>query len=175
VKLKLIALSLLATTSIVAHADDGNPKHTKFKFLSEEVVLDLASGKSWMRCPVGYTVNNQGTVNDFTDDSCDVVSTTSYSFDATKNIEGQGDYADWRVPGKTDVVAMFGLMPNNIIQDKNVFPETQAGKFWFDEDKVSNGEHWVADPMNRSAQRLPGTEKYEIRLISDGAIDPIDS
>jgi hypothetical protein len=175
VKLKLIALSLLATASITAHAAESNPKHAKFKFLSEEVVLDLASGKSWMRCPVGYTVNNQGTVNDFTDDSCDVSSKTSYSFEASKNIEGQGDYADWRVPGKTDVVAMFGLTPNNIIQDKNVFPETLAGKFWFEAQKDTNGEHWVADPANRSASLLPGTEKYEIRLISDGAIDPKDS
>jgi len=175
VKLKLVTLSVLAAVSITAYATESHAKQTKFEFLSEEVVFDRASGKSWMRCPVGYTVNNQGTENVYTDDTCDVVSKSTYTFEASKNIEGQDAYADWMLPTKTDVVAMFGLRPDTSIQDKNIFPATQAGKFWFDEDKVTNGEHWVADPMNKSAQLLPGTEKYEIRLISDGALDPKDS
>jgi len=175
VKLKFIALSLLATASLTAYAAESHAKNTKFEFLSEEVVFDRASGKSWMRCPVGYAVNNQGTVNDFTDDTCDVVSTTSYSFEASKSIEGQDAYANWKLSTKTDVVAMFGLRPDNTIQEQNVFPATKAGKFWFDGQKTTKGDQWVADPMNKRAHILTGSEKYEIRLVSDSAIDQKDS
>ena len=174
-KLKFITLSLLATASLTAYAVESHAKNTKFEFLSEEVVFDRASGKSWMRCPVGYTVNNQGTENVYSDDTCDVVSKSSYSFEASKNIESQNDYADWRLPSKTDVVAMFGLRPDSTIQDNNIFPETKAGKFWFEAQNNDNGDQWVADPMNRSAHILSGAEKFEIRFVSDSAIDQKDS
>jgi hypothetical protein len=175
VKLKLIALSILATASIATYAAESNTQNTRFEFQSEEVVFDRASGKSWMRCPVGYTVNNQGTENVFADDTCDVVSKSTYSFQASKNIEGQGTYSDWKLPSKTDVVAMFGLSPDTTIQDKNIFPETQAGKFWFEAQKDNNGDQWVADPMNKTAHIQTGSEKYEVRLVSDSAIDQKDS
>ena len=168
-KLKFIALSLLATASLTAYAAESHAKNTKFEFLSEEVVFDRASGKSWMRCPVGYTVNNQGTVNNFTDDTCDVVSKSTYSFEASKSIEGQDAYADWKLPTKTDVVAMFGLRPDHTMKELNVFPETQTGKFWFEAQTDHNGDQWVADPASRNCYLLPESEKYEIRLISDAA------
>ncbi|MEZ5512516.1 MAG: DUF1566 domain-containing protein [Steroidobacteraceae bacterium] len=140
---RLVLLTLLLAGEAVAQqvcnpaVTQGTPTF-RFEFMSTETVLDLQTGLMWLRCPLGFAVDDRGTRDDYSDDLCSASPGPQF-FDWTGALQagaalntsgGAGSYTDWRVPNIKELVTIVDRKCLRPAQNLAVFPEVRIATAW---------------------------------------------
>jgi hypothetical protein len=106
---------------------------SRFRYDPQTItVTDRYTGLTWQRCPLGYTLNNNGTIDDVTDDECEAVDPeadwqTALQRSAAATLAG---HTDWRLPNIKELDSIVELGCRLPAIDSAPFPDTPAEFFW---------------------------------------------
>ncbi len=118
-----------STTRCVSQQDPN-----RFTNHGDGTVSDNSTGLMWQRCPIGYALDDGGTPDNLSDDTCDPNGSNIYNHDwqsalQTANTNNLADYNDWLVP---DIKQLQSLVENRCETpsiDTNYFPDALPTTF----------------------------------------------
>jgi hypothetical protein len=147
-KLKLLmtlTVCLLTPLPLVAqHAHTCNPtvlSNTpthRFSVQPDGTAVDLRTGLTWMRCPLGFAVDDAGTTDDYSDDACvETGGTSNMNWQAALETAaalndggGFASFTDWRLPNIKELVSIVERKCVWPALNTAVFPTVRFDKFW---------------------------------------------
>ena len=115
--LALLPLPVVAQQECPAGLDPTTPAE-HFRFHPDGTVTHLATGLVWQRCPLGTSWNDQGTPDDYLDDTCDGTPTTHTWQAALNSAVG----SDLRLPNIKELGSIVELACVTPALNTRVFP-----------------------------------------------------
>lgn len=104
-------------------------------------VTDRYAGLMWQRCPLGYTLSNNGTAGDLTDDGCEAVDPEADWQVALQRAaaDALAGHTDWRLPNIKELDSIVELACHLPTIDSAPFPDTRAEFFWSSTPDTTDG------------------------------------
>lgn len=136
----LWAAVLAASTAVAAECNDRmdviSPT-ARFTLHGDGTVTDVRTGLRWQRCPVGYTLNDNGTADRIGDDRCAADGVAAFNWQAAlqaaADLNGGGGLAgftDWRVPNVKELASIVEFRCFDPAINGVVFPDTESVMYW---------------------------------------------
>lgn len=127
-----------AAESCVGRED---PRRYTFN-LVDGTVIDTYTGLMWQRCPVGHSLDANGTTDNTSDDRCDANGDTSVNWQAALQAsigDSTSGRSDWRVPNLKELESI--VEPNCALPALNnaVFPRSAVSSLWSSTPSPLNG------------------------------------
>ncbi len=154
------------------------PLH-RFTINGDGTATDTRTGLRWMRCPVGYQLDNKGTAQ-LSDDVCELQDTAQFNWQealqAADDLNLSGGFAgfsDWRVPNIKVLASIVEYKCFGPALNLAVFPDVLAERYWSSTPSNFIGR---AEVMNYgfgtntfSFTDVAGTENFKqyVRLVRD--------
>lgn len=142
-KLAILLLSIIwsaAAYSVCFNSVAPSTPTEQFVFYQNGTVLDTATGLLWKRCREGATLNNNGTLSNFTDDTCSSGAAKEgwqVALQRVENVNSTGGFAgytDWRLPNIKELNSIVEVACHNPSLNQEVFPdpfiETTSFRFY---------------------------------------------
>ena len=143
--------ALLLCWPLLAQAQDCSVDITpitptsRFTDHGNGTVTDTRTGLTWKRCPEGYDFSDSGTPVDPSDDSCSVLGTASFTWQAAlqqaATVNAGGGYvgqSDWRLPNIKELTSIVEWACSQPPINETLFPDTPIGFFWSSSTRVSS-------------------------------------
>lgn len=113
------------------------PTH-RFDVQAGGIAVDLRTGLTWMRCPVGFAIDDRQTPDDFGDDRCTPTGeTTRMDWPAAVAIAaalnaagGFAGFSDWRLPNVKELVSIVERKCMRPAWNTAVFPRAYFARTW---------------------------------------------
>lgn len=181
--MKRILLTILATlsaTPAVAQTCSNSVEPTapllRYTLHDDGTVTDDATGLRWQRCPVGYTLDDNGTPLNFNDDGCDDSGTEILDWQgalqAAASLNGAGGFAgfnDWRLPNIKELMSTVERQCAAPAVNPNVFPDVPPGAlFWSSTTYIHNDTASALDMsqgLNTTAAKQGTGAAHYARLV----------
>lgn len=151
--LMIISSLLQAQQSCHDQISYSTPRE-RFKVPSFDVssVDDAQTGLTWQRCPVGFTINDNGTPRFYEDDTCEETSAKFLDWqnalvtaESVNSSGGIGGFTDWRLPNIKEL--------SSIVERKCVYPAMNT-RIFPPISEVEEDEYWSTttyDTINEAA------------------------
>lgn len=156
-----------ATTPDYRFTDDG-----------DGTVSDARTGLRWQRCPVGYTLNDNGTSLS-SDDGCELQTSATFNWQGALQAAvdlnvagGSAGFSDWRLPNVKELASIVEFKCYTPAINLNLFPDTAFDHhFWSSTTyNVTTTAATVDFDLGKNAwsyKDLAGFENY-VRLVRGG-------
>ena len=149
------------------------PTH-RYQLGADATVVDVYTGLTWFRCPVGFRFEDGGTSDVLIDDQCVAESTTSLtwqeSLQAAADLNAAGGYAghaDWRVPNAKELLSIVEFACLSPSSNTEVFPRFGAEQtFWSSTTSVTS--RYTLDFSDGQVSKFFGdilTKGHAVRLV----------
>lgn len=138
----LAAGLLLPLASIADQLCNDAALHTtpthRFDIQAGGIAVDLRTGLVWMRCPVGYVLDDRQSPDDFGDDRCAATGDATHmnwqsAMEAAAALNAAGGfagYSDWRLPNVKELVSIVERKCMQPAWNTAVFPDTHFARTW---------------------------------------------
>jgi hypothetical protein len=126
-----------------AQASTCNPRmsrstpDSRFVPAGDGQVRDLLTGLTWMRCPLGFSLDDAGTGALLFDDRCRPTGQAGFlwkeALQAVADLDaagGWGGAADWRLPNQKELESLLETACYGPAINARLFPDTPAGWFY---------------------------------------------
>jgi hypothetical protein len=131
-------------------------------------VTDNYSGLMWQRCPVGYVLDEMGTPTNMSDDRCNLVGTSDYTWQSalqTSVSDSSAGFNDWRVPNIKELDSITELHCNMPAIEPGAFPDTPQLAFWSSTPGADAMVAFVVKFIDGELTSLPKTTTTRVRLV----------
>lgn len=113
------------------------PTH-RFEIQPGGIAVDRRTRLTWMRCPLGFAIDDQQTPDDFADDRCAPTGTAVYmtwrvALGTAAEINAASGFAgfdDWRLPNVKELVSIVERKCMQPAWNTAVFPEVHFARTW---------------------------------------------
>lgn len=140
-------------------------------------MTDRYTGLTWQRCPLGYTLNLNGTLNELSDDRCEAGNDTRSTWQSAlqrsvdNSVDGQ---TDWRVPNIKELESIVEASCSRPAIDTVIFPATVRSEVW--SATPTPGDGASAEVIHFSfgeTTSLAQTALADVRLVRTDANTPV--
>jgi hypothetical protein len=119
--------------STAAQVCDETPDAGRFQDHNDGSITDTRTSLMWERCPAGFELNDNGTLDDQNDDSCSPGTILGGSWQSalqTAVNDNTGAYNDWRLPNVKELASLVTPGCQFLATDRLAFPDTPPRHFW---------------------------------------------
>jgi len=176
-RIKLLSLIALLTATTAAYAEQVcSPRINsvtpvnRFEISDDGTVRDLRTLLLWQRCPVGYSIDDKGTVDYPEDDTCEPgeQATQMPWVDAFAFVD-----ENWRLPTVKELMSIMEYKCFDPAMNLTVFPEIPGSRFWTSTtylkiDEVASVD--ITAGVNVVDKKVQA-DNY-VRLVRDPAVAP---
>ena len=178
----LVSVSFLLSTTVLAdqycnESIDRSAPGGRFVILpGAEAVLDVVTNMVWQRCPLGYSLSDNGTPDRVDDDRCRPGSAFTFTWQAALQAAAELDAGEnfWRLPNVKEL--------NSLVESgcawpaiaETIFPDTVPGAFWSSTPNSPDLARSVNFAIGQVTTTVRTTEIH-VRLVSErpiGAAQP---
>jgi len=121
---------------------DATTPTSRFTFVGNGVVVDKRTNLMWSRCLGGYSLNQNSTPSNFTDDICDLTGDRGKSWQLAlqaADVVTLAGFSDWRLPNIKELSSIVERKCINPSINMIVFPGIDSGnRTW-----TSSGGRWL--------------------------------
>jgi hypothetical protein len=143
---------------------------------SGELVTDTYSGLVWQRCPVGFTLNDNSTGENVSDDRCDAPGDASVTWQAAlqRSLLDNTAGREWRVPNLKELESIVEPSCSRPALDMALFPRNAASFLWSSTPDPLNGAAALSIDISagQSASTLK-TGNADVLLVSTSDESPV--
>lgn len=102
------------------------------------IAVDRRTGLTWMRCPLGYVIDDRQTPDDFSDDRCASTGEPALlnwqaaleTAAALNTVGGFAGFSDWRLPNVKELVSIVERKCMQPARNTTVFPDVGFARTW---------------------------------------------
>ncbi|MFK7956081.1 MAG: DUF1566 domain-containing protein [Lysobacterales bacterium] len=139
-------------------------------------IVDVYTGLAWQRCPLGYTLGDNGTP-DMADDTCQLSGQTDYDWSTALTAAASNTLAgaSWRLPNVKELATLVAECQSPAIEPQP-FPGTAPELFWSSTPLVPMGERPDAMVVNFQTGLVTSNQRTQpafVRLVRDSGDAPI--
>lgn len=106
----------------------------RFVLSADGTATDRRTGLVWLRCPLGFTIDDAGTPDNFADDACRESNAELFDWQAALlaagELNGGGGFDDWRVPNVKELMSLVERQCIRPAVNTRVFPALPRDGFW---------------------------------------------
>ena len=144
---------------------------------AEAIVTDTYSGLVWQRCPVGFTLNSNGTAENAADDRCEAPGDTSVTWQAALQrsvLDSTAGRSDWRVPNLKELESIVEPACSRPALDTALFPRSGASFLWSSTpDPLSGAAALSLDVSAGESASTLKTAAADVLLVSTNDEPPV--
>ena len=130
---------------------------------STNTVIDTTAALMWMRCPLGYTIENNRCINS----SATANFTWEQALIAASNTSYAG-FDNWRLPNRKELDTLVDRNCFEPAQNVLLFPVTTTQNFWTNSAYPFNSQSaWGIEFDLGSHKSLPKSGEYAARLVRE--------
>jgi hypothetical protein len=112
---------------------DSEPDDQRYGISNDGTVTDRYTGLMWQRCPTGFSLGDNGTPSDLTDDECVVDGDPDVTWQQALQqaaADSSAAHLDWRLPNIKELDSIVELACHSPAIAGDPFPDTPQAPFW---------------------------------------------
>ena len=148
----------------------------RFEVHNDGTVTDANTGLMWQRCPLNYTLNENGTPADLGDDLCTVNTIVSFDWQSAlqkASSDSLATYTDWQLPNVKQLESLVDLNCYAPTIDTQSFPATPAVPFWTSTPAARGDQAWQVSFASGDVSPDRKTETNRVRLVRNSGTIPV--
>ncbi|MEZ5512517.1 MAG: DUF1566 domain-containing protein [Steroidobacteraceae bacterium] len=154
---------------------DQSPDPQRFDVRGDGTTVDRRTGLMWQRCPVGMTLNDQGTADIF-DDTCAASAEIANDWQSAlqaANDDTTAGHQDWRLPDVKELESI--VLPSCAMPaaDRGAFPDTPAAPFWSSTPLRQDPIAWQVEFLRGDVRWARTEQQANARLVRSSGEEPV--
>jgi len=151
--------------------NSSNSNEGRFVNNQDGTATDMLTGLTWKRCLEGYTLDDNSTPGDITDDHCNINGTTNFSWQNALALKGSS-FANsnaWRVPNLKELTSLtVHSGPIYPATSRDIFPDTPNLVLWTSSEHSGNTNNaWGVNFGNGGDRVHTKSGQRPVRLVRD--------
>lgn len=139
-------------------------------------VLDQYTSLIWQRCPLGFSLDDNGTPSVIEDDHCQITATEEYDWQSAlqaADADTLGSSTEWRLPNVKELETLVAECITPAIEPLP-FPDTPAVLFWTATPAGGDAEDqsWLVDFLSGGLSTADRTTPANARLVRTSTEQP---